>query len=211
MTLRLVSLDLDGTLIRPAIFNAVADALGFGEPLAWSYREYLAGRMTIPQAFEHDYRHFVGRRVADMHDALAASPAWTPGIARAIERLHAAGLRVVLTTDQPRFLAEFTKRFGVDDLVCSEADVRDGVVAGPVLPRYEKWPNLAAHLAERGVAPDDVAHVGNGTNDIPVFERVGESIAVNYEKDAVANAAKHAIRELSDLDEVADVLLSRRS
>lgn len=208
MRLRLVSLDLDGTLVHPAVFNAVADAMGFGEPLRWSYHEYLAGRMTIPEAFVHDYRHFVGRRVADMHAALAASDRWTPGIAGAIARFHHAGLRVVLTTDQPRFLAEFTRRFGVDDLVCSEAEVDgEGRVTGTVRPQYEKWPNLERHLALAGVAPAEVAHVGNGTNDIPVFERVGTSVAVNYEKEAVAAAARHAIRHLGDLNEVADLLL----
>lgn len=206
--MKLVSLDLDGTLIQPAIFNAVADALGFGAPLAWSYREYLAGRMTIPEAFEHDYRFLVGRRVDEMRRALDASAAWTPGIARAIARFHEAGLRVIVTTDQPRFLAEAARRFGVDDFVCSEAEVVEGVVTGNVESKFEKWPNLARYLASSGVAPAEVAHVGNGTNDIPVFERVGGSIAVNYEKDAVAKAARHAIPRVLDFGEVADVLLS---
>jgi len=69
VSLKLVSLDLDGTLIHPAIFNAVADALGFGEPLQWSYQEYVAGRMSLEDAFHHDYKHFVGRSVSEMRPA----------------------------------------------------------------------------------------------------------------------------------------------
>jgi phosphoserine phosphatase len=211
MPLRLVSLDLDGTLIHPAIFNVVADAMGFGEPLRWSYEEYVAGRMSLEDAFHHDHKHFVGRNVPEMRAALRASAAWTPGIARAVERLHEAGLRVVVTTDQPRFLAEATRDlFGVDDLVCSEAEVRHDRVTGVVHPAFEKWPNLERHLRARGIPGADVAHVGNGTNDIPVFERVGLSIAVNALHPSVDAAAAASIARVADFGEVADILLSHQ-
>jgi phosphoserine phosphatase len=207
MPLKLVSFDLDGTLIHPAIFNAVADALGFGAPLEKSYRAYLDGTMTLEEAFHHDYAHFVGRPVAAMHEALARSPRWTLGIPEAVARLHGAGLRVIVTTDQPRFLAEFTRRFGVDHVVCSEAAVRDGRVTADVRPAFAKWPNLQAYLAREGVAPSDVAHVGNGRNDVPVFRNVGESVAVNAEHPDVTGAARRAIPRLKDLREVCDALL----
>jgi len=206
--LKLVSLDLDGTLIHPAIFNAVADALGFGEPLQMSYREYVAGRMSLEDAFYHDYKHFVGRSVEEMQAALRGSAAWTPGIASAVERLRAAGLRVVVTTDQPRFLAETTKVFGVHDLVCSEAEVRHGRVTGVVHPEFAKWPNLERYLRATKIAPQDVVHVGNGTNDIPVFERVGVSVAVNALHPSVEKAATAFIPKLRDLNDVADIVLS---
>src|SRR3990172_8920633 len=98
--LRLVSLDLDGTLIHPAIFNVVADALGFGEPLQWSYREYVEGRMTLEQAFHHDIACFVDPPVDAMLAALERSDSWAAGIGEAVGRFHAAGLSVVVTTDQ---------------------------------------------------------------------------------------------------------------
>lgn len=204
---RLVSLDLDGTLIHPAIFNAVADAMGFGEPLQVSYQEYVAGRMSLEDAFHHDYKHFVGREVAKMHAVLRESSAWTPGIASAVQRLHDARLHVVVTTDQPRFLAETTKEFGVDELVCTEAEVRDGRVTGLVDPAFEKWANLERYLRAKGIAAADVIHVGNGTNDIPVFQRVGASIGVNALHPSVESAATTSITKLRDLNEVADIIL----
>lgn len=207
MPLKLVSLDLDGTLIHPAIFNAVADAMGFGEPLQWSYREYVAGRMSLEDAFHHDYKHFVGREVSQMRAVLATTSAWTPGIREAVARLHDAGMGVVVTTDQPRFLAEATRDLGVDDLVCSEAEVRHDRVTGAVRPEFAKWPNLERYLRARGIAPADVVHVGNGTNDIPVFERVGRSVAVNALHPSVNAAATASIERVGDLGEVADVIL----
>lgn len=207
MSLKLVSLDLDGTLIHPAIFNAVADALGFGAPLAWSYQQYVAGRMSLEDAFHHDYKHFVGRDVRTMRSVLRRSDAWTPGIARAIERLHEGGLRVVVTTDQPRFLAEATLDFGVDALVCSEAETKHDRVTSVVHPQFEKWPNLERYLRAAGIDPRDVAHVGNGTNDVPVFERVGFSLAVNALDLSVNAAATKSIARVTDFGQVADALL----
>lgn len=207
MSLKLVSLDLDGTLIHPAIFNAVADRMGFGEPLAWSYQEYVAGRMSLEDAFHHDYKHFVGRSVSEMREALRGNAAWTPGIADAVARLKAAGLRVIVTTDQPRFLAEATLNLGVDEVVCSEAEVRHDRVTGEVHPEFAKWPNLERHLRARRIDAKDVVHVGNGTNDIPVFERVGMAIAVNALHPSVVEAADASIARVADLDEVAELIL----
>ena len=207
--LRLVSLDLDGTLIHPAIFNVVADGLGFGEPLQRSYEAYVKGEMGLEEAFHHDYRHFVGREVAAMHAVLRDSKAWTPGIADAVARLKDAGLKVVVTTDQPRFLAETTKWFGVDDVVCTEAEVRHGRATADVRPSFAKWPNLERHLKAWRIDPKDVAHVGNGTNDIPVFEKVGFSVGVRALSPSVDAAAEASVPDMADLGEVADVLLAR--
>lgn len=212
MTVRaldLVSLDLDGTLVHPAIFNAVADGLGFGDALQKSYEDYLAGRLTLEEAFHHDFAFLKGRRVADMHAVLAASDAWTPGIAEAVGMLHQAGVRVVLTTDQPRFLAEFTRRFGIEEHVCTEAEVVDGVVTGRVEPSFAKWPNLERFLAREGIDPARVAHVGNGPNDVAVFERVGYGVAVNAERPEVGAAADADLGRVEDLTLVARHLLDR--
>ena len=208
--LRLVSLDLDGTLIHPAIFNVVADALGFGEPLQRSYEAYVKGEMSLEEAFHHDYRFFVGREVAAMHAVLRDSKDWTPGIADAVARMKDAGLKVVVTTDQPRFLAETTRWFGVDDVVCTEAEVRHGRVTGDVHPGFAKWPNLERHLRAWRVDPREVAHVGNGTNDIPVFEKVGFSVGVRALSPSVYAAAKASVPDMADLGEVADVILAAR-
>ncbi|MHB8605981.1 MAG: HAD family hydrolase [Thermoplasmatota archaeon] len=205
--LDVISLDLDGTLIHPAIFNVVADALGFGEPLRRTFEAYKAGKMTIPECFVADYKHFVGRSVDEMHEALARSRKWTDDIDAAVERFQELGIRVIVTTDQPSFLADFTREFGVDDVVCSPAEVVDGVVTAKVEPRYEKWPNLSAWLTNEKVSPTRVAHVGNGGNDIPVFQHVGASVAVNPERDAVGRAAQHTVAPLHSMLQVADVLL----
>lgn len=209
MTLKLVSLDLDGTLIHPAIFNAVAEPLGFGDQLEETTRAYFAGEMTADETFHADYKHFVGRRVDEMLDALRKSDKWTPGIASAVERLHDAGVRVAVTTDQPDFLVTITRElFSVDDLVCTPAEVRHGRVAGGYQLQHDKWANLERLLKARRIEPAHVAHVGNGSNDVPVFKNVGDSIAVWPMSDAVRRGAKRCIEKPRDLVEVSEALLA---
>lgn len=208
MRLDLVSLDLDGTLIHPAIFNAVAEPLGFGEKLEETTRLYFEGKMSADETFHADYKHFVGRRVDEMLDALRESKSWSPGIREAVERFHEAGARVAVTTDQPDFLVEIARDlFGVDDVVSSSADVRHGRVAGSYQLESDKWANLSRLLRARRIDPASVAHVGNGANDIPVFQHVGESVAVWPMSDAVRKGARVCIEAPASFEEVADALL----
>ena len=209
MRLRVASFDLDGTLIHPAVFNAVAEPLGFGDRLEETTRAYFEGRMTADETFHADYKHFVGRRVGEMRAALRESKAWTPGIRGAVEKLHAAGLRVVVTTDQPDFLAEATRElFGVDALACTPADVRNGRVAGTYDYRGDKWGNLSRLLRAWRVDPREVSHVGNGSNDVPVFRAVGFSAAVFAMNDEVRRGATLDLGAPGDLREVADAVLA---
>lgn len=208
--LRLVSFDLDGTLIHPAIFNAVADPMGFGDKLEETTRAYFEGRMSADETFRADYKHFVGREVVEMHAVLRESAAWTPRILQAIDMLHDAGLRVAVTTDQPDFLVKITQElFGVDDLVCSPADVLHGRVAGAYDLRDDKWANLQRLLKARGIAPNEVAHVGNGSNDVPIFQRAAFGLAVWPMNDAVRKGAHAVIEKPSDMVQIADVILAR--
>lgn len=208
MALRLVSLDLDGTLIHPAIFNAVADPLGFGDKLEETTRLYFEGKMSADETFHADYKHFVGRRVDEMLDALRESDRWTPGIRDGVARLHGAGMRLAITTDQPDFLVRVTQElFDVDDLVCTPAEVRHGRVSGPYDLQHDKWANLERLLNARGIDPREVAHVGNGSNDVPVFRRVGTSVAVNPMNEQVRAGATHVVDPLEDFAQVVELLL----
>jgi HAD superfamily phosphoserine phosphatase-like hydrolase len=206
--LRLASFDLDGTLVHPAVFNVVADALGFGDALAETTRLYFEGKLTAEETFPADYRHFVGRDVATMRAALAASDHWTPGTADAVARLHDAGVRVAVTTDQPEWLATVAREaFGVDDVACTPAEVRHGRVTGSYQYAGDKWANLERLLKARRIAPADVAHAGNGANDVPIFRRVGLGVAVFPMSDAVRDGARIVIEQPRDLGEVVDAIL----
>lgn len=207
--IQVLSLDLDGTLIHPAAFNAAARELGFGDRLEATLADYLGGRIGIEAAFAADVAHFDGLAVATVQEALARSASWIPGIREAIAEAHRRGWRVVVTTDQPEWAAASALRFGVDALVASPASTPNGRIRANFVPRFAKWPNLEAWLARNDVPAAAVAHVGNGANDVPVFQRVGRSVAVFTADPAIVAAATHQVPSPATLlDAIRPLLVS---
>jgi phosphoserine phosphatase len=87
-------------------------------------------------------------------------------------------------------------------------EVADGRLAG-VVSRYCEAGDKASFVEEvcarRGVGVLDAAAVGDSRSDVPMFERVGFSVALNG--DDTARAAATAALETDDLRDVLPLLL----
>lgn len=198
--MQLVTLDLDGTLIGTTVFQAAADGLGFGPTVEAIDARYFAGEASLEETFEETYPLFLGRRVDEVHEALAQGP-WLENIAETVARLKALGLEVWVVTDQPVWAVTYLTRHGLTEGVFSETADEGGRI-GPVTRQvFEKWPALETRLRAAGIAPAEVVHVGNGTNDLPIFARVGRSIAFNPSGPEVSRAADKVI-EAEDLSRI---------
>lgn len=197
----LVTFDLDGTLIRTTVFQAAADGLGFGDEIERYDRHFFAGVLSLEATFMVEHRLFQGLDRAVVQEALSKGP-WVQGIASTVETLRDMGLEVWAVTDQPDWAVEVLARWGIGDGIHATTHARPNGEIGSV-DRYafEKWPVLADRLAADGIAPSDVCHVGNGHNDIPVFENVGRAVAFNPSGPEV-QATADAVVEGDDLTDV---------
>ncbi len=144
--------------------------------------------------------------LADMHRALRQA-AWLPGIPEGVRRLQAAGIRVCVLTDVASTVTDFLGRWGLVGAICSPVTVKDGKQVAIDL-RLDKWANLEERLLEGRLEDKRVCHVGNGNNDVPVFRKVGGSIAVFAPPD-VAKAAKKVLAAPKDFAEIVDAILGR--
>ncbi len=206
MNLELATFDLDGTLIRETVFLAVARGEGLEERfLEWD-EAYFRGDLTLEECFHLEFQELVGLPVARCHRHLAEAD-WVPAIREAVTMLHDANVEVGVLTDQPRFLATYLEPLGFDAFLCSDVEVEEGRVTDRLAARFDKWTTLHEHLEAEGVAPEAVGHVGNGTNDVPVFQRVGRSVAVDPDEAAVAEAADHVLDPFADARDAARALL----
>jgi phosphoserine phosphatase len=196
---RLCTVDLDGTLIRTTVFRALADGLGLGERVTELDARYEAGAMSLEDNFWAELALFEGVDVAEAQRHVRAGP-WLPGIAEAVGELEQRALRVGLLTDQPCFLAELAGPF--DPRLCSAGGVEQGRITRRVQARFDKLANLRAWCKEQRLELLDCIHVGNGSNDIPVFERVGLAVAVNPTSADVARRADVVLEDVSDLRQV---------
>jgi phosphoserine phosphatase len=199
----LVTLDLDGTLLpHDTVFAAILRDAGHGAFAEETDRAYFDGRMSLEECFWAQWRLVQPLSLADLHRALRKA-AWLPGIGDGVRRLQDAGLRVCLLTDQPSTCTDFLGRWGLTDAICSPVTVREGRQVS-IDARFDKLANLRDRLARWGIPESRVCHVGNGTNDVPVFRAVGGSVAV-FEDQSVRDAATSWVdlRSLGDaVDEV---------
>ena len=201
----LVTLDLDGTLVpHDTVFAAILRDHGHADEAARTDQAYLEGRMGLEECFWTQWRLVQPLSLADLHRSLRKAT-WMPGIGEGVRRLKEAGLRACLLTDQPSTCTDFLGRWGLTDAICSPVTVKDGRQVA-IDARFDKLANLRRRLAEWGVPEPRVCHVGNGSNDIPVFRAVGGSVAVFDNPDVVA-AAESRVPEPQGFGELVDEVL----
>lgn len=175
-------------MIRSTAFQAAADALGFGEDVAFYDDLYFRGVIGLEATFRVEYELFMDRPVEEVIEAVRSGP-WLPDIEEVVGTLRGWGVDVWVVTDQPDWAAEPLVEWGMERGVVSRTR-RWGDRVGPVEEHaFEKGPALTRRLEAMGVPGEGVCHVGNGLNDVPVFDRVGFAIAFRADDARVKEAA----------------------
>jgi phosphoserine phosphatase len=171
-------------------------------------RDYRAGRISNAVVAETSAPWFAGRRVEEVATALSGV-AWIDGIAEVVAELREGGGHVALATVTWSFAAEaVARRYGFDAWSGTEMALEDGVLAGAVSRNFDaddKAAFVEDICAARGVPASAAAAVGDSRNDVPTFERVGFSIALNADDEA--RAAASTTLETDDLRDVLPLLL----
>lgn len=188
----LVTLDLDGTLIETTVFQAAADGLGLSEEVAFYDDLYFRGIISLETTFIAEYELFLDRSVGTVQAALEEGP-WLPDIQGTVRALGDLGAEVWVVTDQPDWAVEHLARWGITDGVYTTTR-RWGKKIGPVDEQvFDKQAALSSALDGTPYEGEEVCHVGNGSNDVPVFEAVGCSVAFNPDGPHVSQTADHVI------------------
>ena len=200
-TVSTVTLDLDGTLLPDTTaFMEVLRRHGREADVQASDEQYFAGAITLHECFMEQWAWFQELTPADIHRALRQAP-WLADMDAGIARLHDAGLAVRMLTDQPSTVTDFGSRWGLEPAICSPVTVKEGRQTA-IDFREDKRANLLA----AGLDPSMVLHVGNGANDVPVWNAGATGLAVFASPDVAHHAAQDLGRPASLL-EVADAAL----
>ncbi len=215
MTARLVpavvSFDLDGTLLG-AVSVSLHLAARLGglvrtQPIEAAYRR---GEITVDAFAQETAQLFRGVSVRDVWTALARIPT-IRGLDETLAELRAHNVRLLLASCTWRFASEyFGLRYGFDAICGTEmARSANGRLTGTVVRCVDgsaKATFVAAYCAGVGVPLDACVAIGNSSSDIPMFEIVGRSIALNATPEAREAAAISV--EADDLREILPLLLS---
>jgi HAD superfamily hydrolase (TIGR01490 family) len=131
-----------------------------------------------------------------------------PAAARALVASHRerGDLCALVTATNDFIAASFARLFGIDRLLASRAEVRDGRYTGEVVGELchgpEKVARVEAWLAELGLGWADVTHsvfYSDSVTDLPLLARVAEAVAVRPEPRLRAEAEKRGWRIVDEL------------
>jgi phosphoserine phosphatase len=200
----IVFFDIDGTLVPSGSSSSyLAGHLGHQQELDAAEDRYASGELTNQQVSEIDAAGWRGARVTDV-DLLLEELPLIPGIDDVLAWCRAQSLEPVLASLawQP-VSAALARRHGFTasggPRVGLVGDSYDGTVAEH-FDEYDKRDRALDLARQRGVPTDRCAAVGDSRSDIPLFQAVPASLALNAGAAARA-AANHAINA-TDLREI---------
>jgi len=203
---RLACFDLDGTLVSgTTICQHLGDHFGHGAVVRDLAIAYAQGKMGFRELAEKDAVFYRGRSTREIALALESLPL-IPGIEQTMSRLRENGLKILLTTITWTFAARIVaQRFSLDGWSgYTMGETKDGLLSGSVEHHFDevaKRKFVEEYCLNRGISLNNVFAVGDSRSDIPLFEVVGHSIALN----ATDIARKSSSCSL-DTDNLLDVL-----
>ena len=211
--MRLALFDLDNTLLacdsdyewgQFLVDHGVLERDAYEAQNRAYYEQYVAGTLDI-----HEYLGFALRPLAAHTAAELARwhgefmharilPAITPE-ARALVRRHRDGgdLCAIITATNSFVTAPIAREFGVEHLVATEPEMRDGRYTGKVagtpcfregkVRRLDEW---LAGLRRRMADFDDSTCYSDSHNDLPLLRLVRRPVAVDPDPTLAAEAAR---------------------
>ena len=218
--MRLALFDLDNTLIAGdsdyewgqfMCDRGVVDRASYEAQNRVYYEQYKAGTLDI-----HEYLGFALRPLANHSAAELAGwhaqflrtrivPMITPA-ARALVRKHlgAGELCAIITSTNSFVTGPIAREFGIEHLIATEPEVRDGRYTGRVagtpcfregkLVRLDEW---LAGLGRRMSDFEVTSCYSDSHNDLPLLERVSRPVAVDPDETLAREAARRGWERIS--------------
>lgn len=155
------------------------------------YDQYKAGTLDIHEFLDFQLKPLSQhpRKVLDAWHGEYMRERILPMIrdsARALVDRHRGELRVIITATNSFVTAPIARAFGIEHLIATEPEVRNGVFTGGVSGtpcfREGKVERLEAWLAGRGESLKNIeksTFYSDSHNDLPLLERVDHPVAVD--------------------------------
>jgi phosphoserine phosphatase len=215
---KLISFDMDSTLINIECIDEIADAVGRKAEVSAITEAAMRGEITD---FKDSLRRRVallqGVTVADMERVYTERLRINPGAAELIVACKAAGMKVLLVSGGFTYFANRVKeRLGIDFARSNTLEIDSGTTCGTLTGRMvtQTWGDICDGAEKRrtllevaslmGIEPSQCIAMGDGANDLPMMGVAGLSVAY-HAKPKVREQAMVSI-ESGGLDRLLEVL-----
>jgi phosphoserine phosphatase len=203
---RVVSMDMDSTLITIECIDEIADMLGLKPKVALITGSAMRGEIDFRASLARRVALLQGLPVEALQRVYDERLRLSPGAERMLERFHAAGAQSLLVSGGFTFFTDRLKaRVGLHHTLSNVLEIVDGKLTGRVAGDIVDADTKARALRElRAALPPGLAvAIGDGANDLPLFREADVSVAYRA-KPIVRAQATHAL-DFCGLDAVANL------
>ncbi|WP_407314346.1 HAD family hydrolase [Pseudomonas sp. nanlin1] len=215
--MRLALFDLDNTLLGGDSDHAWGDYLcerGILDGVEYKarndafYQDYLAGRLILADYLSFSLEILGKTDMAQlqqwhrefMRDCI--EPIILPKALELLQQHRDAGDKLVIITATNRFVTgPIAERLGVDTLLATECEMRDGRYTGHSTDvpcfREGKVTRLNRWLAEQGLSLEDSYFYSDSMNDLPLLEQVTHPVVVDPDPNLHGEAMRRGWKEIS--------------
>ena len=209
---KLVTLDGDGCLFAytniGSAFHSSWDAVAFAYGLkdTWDQRtkRYYQSPGKSEQWAREDAADLRGRPVQQAESVLYPIP-YSPGAREFLQASRGRLVRGLLSGCLDLVGKKAALETEMEFCFCNIMHVENGVFSGTFDMAVSPWEKhlLLPDLCRRyNVAPEEICHVGDHANDLPVFERVGLPVAFRPKLPEVQKGAKYVINDFAELGRI---------
>jgi phosphoserine phosphatase len=187
-------MDVDSTLIQDEVIELLADFAGTRKEVAAVTESAMRGEIDFEESLRARVATLAGLDESVLDEAFHQVKL-SVGAQELISAVHAAGGRVgAVSGGFNQILAPLASMLNLDYYRANELEVADGKLTGgllgKIIDRKAKAEALLEWAADFGEEPAWVAAIGDGANDLDMFEVAGISFAYN---------AKPMVRERADV------------
>jgi HAD superfamily hydrolase (TIGR01490 family) len=108
---------------------------------------------------------------------------------------------VILSSSLTTVCQEMARHLNIDDIICSELEVKNGYLTGRPLGHLcfgkEKAIRLKSYCEKNNISPSDTWFYGDSISDFPALDVVGNPVCVNPDKKLKKTAQKRGWKILS--------------
>ncbi|MGZ8879102.1 MAG: phosphoserine phosphatase SerB [Halobacteriota archaeon] len=178
----LIVFDMDGTLIDGETIDELAKAANVGDLVAGLTKRAMRGEMDYEEALRERVKLLKGLKVGEVNKVASELPLMK-GAKELIRELKKEYKIAMVSGGFTIVARKVAQELGIDCLIANELVIQDGFltgeVVGPLVHQNSKKEALEAIARREGIRPEDCIVIGDGANDISMFEAAGFSIAFN--------------------------------
>lgn len=207
---RLVSMDMDSTLITIECVDEIADMQGLKAEVAAITAAAMRGEIDFGDSLVRRVSLFAGLDVSALERVYAERLALSPGAERMLASFRTVGAKTLLVSGGFSFFTERLKqRLGLDYTVSNTLEVvagkLTGRIEGPIVDANVKADWVRKLRAEYAHGSGLAVAIGDGANDLPMLGEADISIAYRA-KPLVRAACTYAI-DYCGLDAVVNLFV----